>query len=237
VRLLSLPQEVLDAISTGKISEGHTRPLLMLGDRPEEQMTLFKEITFKKMSVREAEGIARRIAYDRVRKHTLDPEMVEMEEKLTEVLGTRVRIDKRDVGGKITIDFFSNDDIRFILDALHLKGNGASRLQPLMVPIAVLPKDEHVERTEELIAQHAEVSDTESVDTEQDVIEGLTTVVNTNVTHNVPYEDVSDSFCLVDDRSRDEIERDATEEIQEEVLGEIPSVEEENLYSIRNFVV
>ena len=237
VRLLSLPQEVLDAISTGKISEGHTRPLLMLGDRPEEQMTLFKEITFKKMSVREAEGIARRIEYDRVRKHTLDQEMVEMEEKLTEVLGTSVRIDKRDVGGKITIDFFSNDDIRFILDALHLKGNGASRLQPLMVPIAVLPKDEHVERTEELIAQHAEVSDTESVDTEQDVIEGLTTVVNTNVTHNVPYEDVSDSFCLVDDRSRDEIERDATEEIQEEVLGEIPSVEEENLYSIRNFVV
>ena len=52
VRLLALPTEILDALSQGKISEGHARPLMMLGDRLEEQMTLFKEIMFRKLTVR-----------------------------------------------------------------------------------------------------------------------------------------------------------------------------------------
>ncbi|MSR70961.1 ParB/RepB/Spo0J family partition protein, partial [Candidatus Kaiserbacteria bacterium] len=36
LRLLGLPQEMQDALSEGKITEGHSRPLLMLSDRPEE---------------------------------------------------------------------------------------------------------------------------------------------------------------------------------------------------------
>ena len=44
IRILGLPEEVLEALSLGKISEGHTRPILMLADRPEEQIVLFKEI-------------------------------------------------------------------------------------------------------------------------------------------------------------------------------------------------
>ncbi|MCX6701619.1 MAG: ParB/RepB/Spo0J family partition protein, partial [Candidatus Zambryskibacteria bacterium] len=117
VRLLALPVEILDALSQGKISEGHARPLMMLGDRLEEQMTLFKEIMFRKLTVREAEAIGRRVAYDKIRKKgaTLDPETQELEEKLTETLGTRVSIEKRENGGKILIDFFSNDDLREIL--------------------------------------------------------------------------------------------------------------------------
>jgi ParB family chromosome partitioning protein len=235
VRLLSLPQEVLDAISVGKLSEGHTRPLLMLGDRPEEQLTLFKEITFKKMSVREAEGIARRIAYDRVRKHTLDPEMVEMEEKLTEALGTRVRIDRKDVGGKITIDFFSNDDIRFILDALHLKGNGLSRIRPEEVPIAALPREERTERSEELVAQGA-IHDTEMSTETISAIEP-TTIVSESVatSEGRAYEAEGDSEMLIDDRSKDEVMRDETEEIPENVPVTPVSAEEEDLYSVRNF--
>ena len=102
VRLLALPTEILDALSAGKISEGHARPLMMLGDRMDEQNTLFKEILFKRLTVREAEAISRRIAYDKIRKKgaTLDPETQEMEEKLTETLGTRVSIEKRENGGK-----------------------------------------------------------------------------------------------------------------------------------------
>lgn len=120
VRLLALPQEILDAISQGKISEGHARPLMMLGDRKEEQTTLFKEIMYKKLTVRETEAIGRRIAYDKIRKKgaTLDPETQEMEEKLTETLGTRVSIEKRENGGKILIDFFSNEDLQTILELL-----------------------------------------------------------------------------------------------------------------------
>ncbi len=120
VRLLALPIEILDSISLGKISEGHARPLMMLGDRPEEQNTLFKEIIYKRLTVREAEAISRRIAYDKIRKKgaTLDPETQELEERLTETLGTRVSIEKRENGGKILIDFFTIDDLRAILDLL-----------------------------------------------------------------------------------------------------------------------
>ncbi|MEQ1499893.1 MAG: ParB/RepB/Spo0J family partition protein [Parcubacteria group bacterium] len=137
VRLLALPNEILEALSMGKISEGHARPLMMIGDRPEEQLTLFKEIMFKKLTVREAEAIGRRIAYDKIRKKgaTLDPETQEMEERLTETLGTRVSIEKRDNGGKILIDFFSPDDLRSILELL--KKNKATSPTELL--------DKHIE--------------------------------------------------------------------------------------------
>jgi ParB family chromosome partitioning protein len=120
LRLLALPQEILDALSQGKISEGHTRPILMLTDRPEEQMVLFKEIMFKKMTVRDAEKAARKIAFDRVRKkeYLQNPEIAEMEEKLQESLGTRVHIEKKENGGYITIDFFTDDDLHTILNSI-----------------------------------------------------------------------------------------------------------------------
>jgi ParB family chromosome partitioning protein len=120
LRLLLMPQEFLDALSEGKINEGHTRPLLMLSSRKEEQMTLFKEIMYRKISVREAERIARRIATDKARKKELlpTPELMEIEKHLQEKLGTRVHIQQGEVGGKITIDYFSNDDLDVIVDVL-----------------------------------------------------------------------------------------------------------------------
>jgi hypothetical protein len=112
---------MLLAVAEGKISEGHTRPLLMLTDRKDEQETLFKEIIYKKITVRDAEIIARKIAVERARKKEaiFDPEITALEEKFSESLGTRVHIEKSEKGGKITIDFFSNDDVRAILDMLN----------------------------------------------------------------------------------------------------------------------
>ncbi len=125
LRLLALPPDILEALSQGKITEGHSRPLLMLCDRVDEQSVLFKEIMMKKLTVREAEGIARRIAFDKVRKkeRMFDPELVNLEEKLRESLGTRVQIERREVGGKIMIDFFSNDDLRSLLDLIQNNHN------------------------------------------------------------------------------------------------------------------
>ena len=124
LRLLTLPEDILNALGEGKISEGHARPLMMLVDRPAEQSVLFREIMLKKLTVREAEAIARKIAYDRVRKkeRAFDPEIVELEEKLTESLGTRVHIERKDNGGQLTIDFFSNDDLRSILQLVRSNG-------------------------------------------------------------------------------------------------------------------
>jgi len=122
IRILTLPAEILDALGKGQISEGHTRPMLMLGDRPDEQRTLFKEIMLKKLTVREAEAISRKVAYDKVRNkiYIQDPEIVELEAKISASLGTRVSIEKKnnEESGKLTIDFFSADDLHTILDLI-----------------------------------------------------------------------------------------------------------------------
>ncbi len=125
-------QEVLDALQAGQINEGHTRPLMMLASRPEEQNTLFKEIMYKKLSVREAERIARRIAVDRVRKRELLPDanVMSIEDELEEHLGTRVHIQRKADGGKITIDFFSDADLEEILGLL--KSKEAAREETMM---------------------------------------------------------------------------------------------------------
>ncbi|MDE1874521.1 MAG: ParB/RepB/Spo0J family partition protein [Patescibacteria group bacterium] len=121
IRLLALPADMLESLSQGKISEGHARPLLMLSERPEEQATLFKEITFKRLTVRETEAYARKIAVERARGKNRFPnvEFAELERKLSETLGTRVSIEQKQKGGKITIDFFSTDDLRAIMDIVE----------------------------------------------------------------------------------------------------------------------
>lgn len=121
LRILDLPEEMLQALSEGKINEGHTRPLLMLIDRPEEQKVLFQDIMIRKMNVREAELAARKIAIERVRKinASIDPEICALEEQFAESLGTRVKIEKKEKGGKLMIEFFSNDDLTDILKMLR----------------------------------------------------------------------------------------------------------------------
>lgn len=118
IRLLALPEHMLDALKRGEYSEGHARTLLMLSDRPEEQEVIFREILLKKMSVRETERIIRKIATDKVRKKTpgeLDSNLIELEKQFTETLGTRVQIMKTDFGGKLTIDYFSEEDLEGLL--------------------------------------------------------------------------------------------------------------------------
>ncbi len=121
MRLLALPEHMLQALGEKRITEGHTRPLLMLSDRPEEQEALFQDILLRKLNVRESEMIARRIAKDRARKKEkdLNPEIIEFEQKFNEVLGTKVHIETKEHGGKITIDYYDLVDLKKILDKLQ----------------------------------------------------------------------------------------------------------------------
>ncbi len=131
IRLLLLSPEILQALGEGKITEGHTRPLLMLANRPEEQMTLFKEILLKKITVRDAEQISRRIAVEKVRKkdRMYDPDIVALENEVSEALGTRVRVEPTGLGGRIMIDYFSPDDIKKILLLLNAKETPAQAVE------------------------------------------------------------------------------------------------------------
>lgn len=119
LRVLLLPENLLQGLSEGMISEGHTRPLMMLVDRPQEQQVLYKEITTKKLSVREAEAIARRIAVDRARKHDLRPEILEFEREFSESFGTRVRIEPKEQGGKLVVNYMNNEDLESLLSRIR----------------------------------------------------------------------------------------------------------------------
>jgi len=218
VRLLGLPQEILDAIAVGKISEGHSRPILMLADRPEEQLVLFKEILYKKLTVRETEGIARRIAYDRVRKKSLfqDPELADLETRFTERLGTRVRIEKKDDGGKMVIDFFSNDDLRGILELIqNAKIRSSTELMDKFIENqkSSLPKEEpvHIQVTVE-----EAVSDLEKERENKEIAkaEALARTLE---------EAAEEERLVMNDKAPEELRKEAEEE--------------EDLYSVQNFSI
>lgn len=144
LRILTLPEHIQQALVEGKINEGHTRPLMMLVDRPEEQETLFKEIVFKKLNVRDAERIARHIAVERARK-LIDPELIDMEEKLKDALGTRVKIEKKEQGGKLTIDFFSPEDLKMLLDKLSQEN---SPVVPVVASVDDVPPPTEEEKVD-----------------------------------------------------------------------------------------
>ncbi|HVV14898.1 MAG TPA: ParB/RepB/Spo0J family partition protein [Candidatus Paceibacterota bacterium] len=138
IRLLGMPPEMQQALSEGKISEGHTRPLLMLADRPQEQSVLFREIMLKRLTVRDTESIARRIAFDRVRKkeYLYSPQILEMERELTEALGTRVAIEPKENGGKVSIDFMSEEDLQILFAHLAAKINASKEVSTQLIPAA-----------------------------------------------------------------------------------------------------
>ena len=150
LRILMLPQEMQDALSRDEISEGHTRPLLMLMDRPPEQKTLFTEIITRKLNVRDSEQLARRVTPEKTRKTDLTPELLLLERELTERLGTRVRIEKKEQGGKVTIDFFSVDDLAHIRSMLShdqkkeesIVPNASAETPEFESPPVAVPSDE-----------------------------------------------------------------------------------------------
>ena len=136
LRLLTLPEDMQNAIIGKEITEGHARALLALNDRPQERETLFKEIILKRLPVRQAERIARSIAQERVRKyHRKPPEMVEIEKSLTEQLGTRVIIETNAEGGRLLIDFFSTEDLSHLVDALAAKAALEESMAPAGMPV------------------------------------------------------------------------------------------------------
>ena len=169
IRLLNLPDTIISAVSQGEITDGHGRTLLMLNDRPEEQDVVFREILLKKLSVREVERMARRIATDKVRKKSpldMDPELIEIEKQFTESLGTRVQISKTDYGGKIVIDYFSAEDLQKLLEVVHAKQleseQGSVAALTAATPLETVPEEAVDDRSESEIenAEEAEVKDT-----------------------------------------------------------------------------
>lgn len=230
VRILMLPQEILDALVAGKISEGHTRPLLMLVDKPDEQITLFKEMLMRKMTVREAEGLARRVALEKVRKKSLvaNPEVIDLEKRLAESLGTRVSIEPKEKGGKITIDYFSHDELLALAGLIKRAGSEKvhegmfDKIKKSIGFVGELNKDEAKE-----IEEKSMLEIERKPETKEEMEEGAKSEVEEKYDDNrhtqiqTFYDSNLGDFKLEDDRSKEEIRN-----FQER---------EDDLYDIRNF--
>jgi ParB family chromosome partitioning protein len=122
LRLLRLPADILNLIQEGRITSGHARAVLGLPTH-DYQRKMARRIVEEELSVRQVEDIvARGNAGKRRAKRTrkLIPEILDLETRLAQKLGTQVRIYARGTQGRVEIKYFSLDDLDRILDLLQI---------------------------------------------------------------------------------------------------------------------
>lgn len=126
LRLLSLPSEIQDAVAKNKINESQARLLLTI-EEPSTQMALFHELISNSLSVRELRARIHRTNKKDVEESTpqsfgRDPEVAHIEERLMEVLGAKVTVQKHGETGKVIIQFHSGEELKGIVE--KIKPNG-----------------------------------------------------------------------------------------------------------------
>lgn len=114
LRILSLPLEIQKSIAAEKISEGHAKVILSLPSE-KERFKLYRRILNDNLSVRKTEDVTRKIKKGLGYSGPLDPSLIEKEDLMRSALGTKVKIDKRGKGGKITIEFYSEPELNQIV--------------------------------------------------------------------------------------------------------------------------
>lgn len=134
LRLLQLPADIKQSVSNGKISMGHARTLLSLSE-PELQRKLCQEIIQNNLSVRETEEVVRTLLQKDVSRETKskkkqpfhkDIQWSYLENKLVQHFGTKALIQpsgKKKNSGKISIEFYSQEELDRILELIFTDGN------------------------------------------------------------------------------------------------------------------
>ena len=118
LRLLKLPEDMLNAVAAGTISAGHARALLSVST-PSDQRILFARITGSNMSVREAEQYAAELNGEKAQsakkakpaEKPKDPDISFIEQQFLIALGTKVTLKGSLEKGTIQIDYFSRQDL------------------------------------------------------------------------------------------------------------------------------
>lgn len=118
LRLLNLPPEAREALAQGLITEGHARTLLSL-PTVEQQLALLDSILSGGVTVREAEEAARRGSTKGSRPQTPKSlDISELEDRLRELLRTKVELHRGRRGGRLVIHFYSDEELGGIFRAL-----------------------------------------------------------------------------------------------------------------------
>ena len=122
LRLLNLPTEIQDSVAEGKINESQARLLLAINDLS-KQKDIFHDILKNNLSVRELKNRIRKTVEHPLENDVekqIDPEVHHFQERLEELLGAPVKIEKNKEGGKIIISFFSSEEIKGIIGKINL---------------------------------------------------------------------------------------------------------------------
>ena len=121
LRLLKLPQEVRAEVAGGRLSMGHARALLAISDEG-GQRQVAREVIAQDLSVRETEAMVKRLGRltptERSAPAGPDVHTRAAQEKLRMALGTRVRIVRRGTGGRIEIEFNSEQELQRLYERL-----------------------------------------------------------------------------------------------------------------------
>jgi len=118
LRLLGLPEEIQQALRSGKIKESHARTLIGLpGEKA--QLKYFTKILKNEMTVRDTEGMINKVRG--VKPVRLDPAVSAKEEALRGALGTKVEIKKRGQKGQIIVRFYSDEELNGIVKKILKK--------------------------------------------------------------------------------------------------------------------
>lgn len=120
LRLIKLPEDVKEALVSGKISEGHARALLSLPSE-EAQSAVLKSILKLTLNVRQTEELVRKLSGEKPQKQlpaAPDPEIKALEEQLRQRLGTKVSLNQRSKGGTLTIHYYSAEELDTLLEMI-----------------------------------------------------------------------------------------------------------------------
>lgn len=127
LRLLKLPEDMQNSLIVGQISSGHARALLSVVN-PADQRVLFGKIIASNLSVRQAEAQAAslndggRAAKSSAKKgdgaRVRDPDVINIEQKFMETLGTKVSLNGNLDKGQLVIDYFSRADLDRLYQAI-----------------------------------------------------------------------------------------------------------------------
>lgn len=127
LRLLDLAPDTRQAIAEGRITEGHGRALAALSV-PELQRAVLAVVLEQGLSVRQTEELVRRKreATPTTPRHAeLSHDLVDLEAQLRGLLATRVAISRTRRGGRLVIDFYSDEELDRIY-AIITRGAGAT---------------------------------------------------------------------------------------------------------------
>lgn len=121
LRLLDADPGVQEAVAAGRISEGHARAVFSLPNALQTQ--LLETIVARDLSVRQTEELARRLKEPvrdspQVAEPGTDPETERVEEDLRRALGTKVSLARTRKGGRIVIEFYSDEELGRLYDRL-----------------------------------------------------------------------------------------------------------------------